>query len=48
MNLATVLTGDPAQTGGPIPVVLGTSSLQYQNLNEEQFQELQSALDGSA
>jgi len=35
MNLATVLAGQPTQEGGPIPVPMGTASLDYllQNLS---------------
>lgn len=44
MNLATVLTGDPAQAGGPVPIPLGSDSLQYQGITVEDRQNLANAL----
>lgn len=44
MNLATVLTGNPAQAGGPVPIPMGSDSLQYQNIKAEDRQGLSHAL----
>lgn len=44
MNLATVLLDDPAQSGGPVPIVMGSSSLQYNGMSSDQIQELKDAL----
>lgn len=44
MNLATVLTGNPAQAGGPVPVPMGSDSLQYNGLSGEDRQNLANAL----
>lgn len=42
MTLATVLVGDPAD--GPYPMPLGSSTLLYDNLTPEQFNNLRSIL----
>jgi hypothetical protein len=42
MTLATVLVGDPVD--GPYPTTLGSSSLLYDNLTPEQFDNLRSIL----
>ena len=47
MNLATVLTGDPAQAGGPVPIPMSSSSLEYQGLTVEDRQNLSAALQVS-
>ncbi|KAJ3492666.1 hypothetical protein NLG97_g5228 [Lecanicillium saksenae] len=44
MNLATVLTGHPSQEGGPIPVPMGSDSLQYRGISAEDRQNLAHAL----
>ncbi|KAK2591212.1 hypothetical protein QQS21_011097 [Conoideocrella luteorostrata] len=44
MNLATVLSGDPAQAGGPVPVPMSSSSLQYTGLTTEDRKNLANAL----
>lgn len=44
MNLATVITGNPSQEGGPVPVVMGSSSLQYEDLSDEERANLSEAL----
>ncbi|KAF2142811.1 uncharacterized protein K452DRAFT_307727 [Aplosporella prunicola CBS 121167] len=47
MNLATVLSGNPTQQGGAIPIPMGSSSLEYLNLSKAEFKELKSALKAS-
>lgn len=44
MDLATVLTGEPAQAGGPIPIPMGSSSLEYENMSVKDLEALSSAL----
>lgn len=44
MNLATVLTGNPAQAGGPVPVPMGSSSLQYTEMTGQDRRNLADAL----
>ncbi|KAK8203147.1 hypothetical protein M8818_005372 [Zalaria obscura] len=48
MDLATVLTGEPAQAGGPVPTPLSSSSLSYTGLTDEDKTNLQNALSGSS
>lgn len=43
MNLATVITGD---ANGPPPYPCGSACLIYDNLNEEDYNELRSTFDG--
>lgn len=45
MTLATVITGE-FNTGTPVPQ--GTDSILFQNLTDEEIQEIQDALDSSA
>lgn len=45
MTLATVITGE-FNVGNPVPQ--GTDSMLFQNLSNEDIQEIQDALDGSA
>lgn len=44
MNLATVLSGNPAQAGGPVPIPMGSDSLQYNDLTAQDRQNLATAL----
>ncbi|KAJ6780120.1 hypothetical protein PWT90_03833 [Aphanocladium album] len=44
MNLATVLTGDPAQSGGPVPIPQGSDSLHYTNISADDRKQLAKAL----
>lgn len=44
MDLATVLTGDPAQSGGPVPIPKGSDSLHYTNINADDRRQLAKAL----
>ncbi len=44
MNLATVLTGNPAQAGGPVPIPMGSDKLQYTGIKGEDRQNLAKAL----
>lgn len=44
MNLATVLTGNPAQAGGPVPVPMSSNSLQYNGLSGQDRRNLADAL----
>lgn len=44
MDLATVLTGHPAQDGGPVPVPMGSASLEYHAVTKEEFEHLGHAL----
>lgn len=46
MNLANVLLNDPAQAGGPVPVPIGSASLEYHGISAQDKQELQTALSG--
>ncbi|KAL4922575.1 hypothetical protein BDW62DRAFT_196579 [Aspergillus aurantiobrunneus] len=46
MNLAAVLLDEPAQAGGPVPVPVGSASLEYHGLSGQQKQELQEILFG--
>ncbi|OQE44815.1 hypothetical protein PENCOP_c002G06859 [Penicillium coprophilum] len=46
MNLATVLLDKPAQAGGPVPVPMGSASLEYHGLTAQDKQDLQAALSG--
>ncbi|KXT15016.1 hypothetical protein AC579_7757 [Pseudocercospora musae] len=47
MNLATILTGNPSQAGGPVPVPMSSNSLEYQGLTVEDRQNLSAALQVS-
>lgn len=40
MNLATVITGQPSQDGGPVPIPMGSDSLQYNDIDEDHMREL--------
>lgn len=40
MNLATVITGDPSQEGGPVPTPMGSDSLDYSGVSENNLREL--------
>ncbi|KAJ5090748.1 hypothetical protein N7532_009432 [Penicillium argentinense] len=40
MNLATVITGDPTQEGGPVPTPMGSDSLDYSGVSEDNLREL--------
>jgi hypothetical protein len=46
MNLATVLLDKPAQAGGPVPVPMGSASLEYHGLSAQDKKDLQAALSG--
>ncbi|RJE26420.1 hypothetical protein PHISCL_01221 [Aspergillus sclerotialis] len=37
MNLATVAAGQPTQEGGPVPVPMGSASLEYQGLTQDEL-----------
>lgn len=47
MTLVTVLTDEPAQAGGPVPIVLGTSSVEYQGMSKQELADLQNTLSAS-
>lgn len=40
MNLATVITGKPTQEGGAVPVPMGSSSLDYHGVTEDELSRL--------
>ncbi|KAJ5341498.1 hypothetical protein N7541_010622 [Penicillium brevicompactum] len=40
MNLATVLTGNPTQEGGPVPTPMGSDSLDYSGVSEDDLRQL--------
>lgn len=40
MNLATVIAGQPSQEGGPVPIPMGSDSLQYNDLSQDNLREL--------
>ncbi|UNI21215.1 hypothetical protein JDV02_007225 [Purpureocillium takamizusanense] len=44
MNLVTVLSGNPAQAGGPVPIPMGSDKVQFRNLTPEDRQNLGHAL----
>lgn len=44
MNLATVLSGNPSQAGGPVPISKGTDALQYTKISVDERKKLASAL----
>lgn len=44
MVLATVLSGNAAQEGGPIPIPMGVDSLQYTGVSAEDRRKLSEAL----
>ncbi|CEJ90689.1 hypothetical protein VHEMI06454 [[Torrubiella] hemipterigena] len=44
MNLAIVLSGHPAQNGDPVPIPMGSDSLQYLGVSTEDRQNLADAL----
>lgn len=44
MNLAAVLLDNPAQAGGPVPTPMGSASLEYTGLTEQDKTDLQNAL----
>lgn len=46
MDLATVLLSNPAQAGGPVPVPMGSASLEYHGLTDQDKHDLQAALSG--
>ncbi|BCS17658.1 uncharacterized protein APUU_10486A [Aspergillus puulaauensis] len=46
MNLAAVLLDNPAQAGGPVPTPMGSASLEYTGLSEDDKTQLQNALSG--
>ncbi|KAL4744287.1 hypothetical protein BDW72DRAFT_199744 [Aspergillus terricola var. indicus] len=44
MNLATVITGNPTQEGGAMPIVMGSASLEYHGLTQDELAQLGEAL----
>ena len=44
MNLATVITGRPTQEGGPVPVPMGSASLDYHGVTADDLTKLGQAL----
>ncbi|KAJ5180235.1 hypothetical protein N7492_003445 [Penicillium capsulatum] len=40
MNLATVIAGQPSQDGGPVPIPMGSDSLQYNDLSDDNLRQL--------
>lgn len=46
MTLATILTGVPAQDGGPVPIPMGSASLEYHGMTADDMIQLQSTLVG--
>jgi hypothetical protein len=44
MNLATILTSNPAHAGGPVPIPMGSDSLQYNGLTGDDRRNLANAL----
>lgn len=44
MNLATVLTGNPTQEGGPRPTPMGSDSLDYSGVSDDDLRQLGQAL----
>lgn len=47
MNLATVLTGQPTQEGEPVPVPMGSASLEYQDLTHDELIRLAHTLEAN-
>lgn len=47
MNLATVLIGQPTQEGGPVPVPMGSASLEYQDLTHDELMRLAHTLEAN-
>jgi hypothetical protein len=44
MDLATVLTGDPTQDGGPVPTPMGSAAIQYSDLTDDEWHQVYNAL----
>lgn len=45
MDLATVLTGDPTQEGGPVPTPMGSAAIQYSDLTKDEWIQVAKALN---
>ncbi|KAJ6001303.1 hypothetical protein N7499_002783 [Penicillium canescens] len=45
MDLATVLTGDPTQEGGPVPTPMGSDAIQYSDLTKDEWIQVAEALN---